>query len=259
MAGTVYCTNCGTANEQNLNFCTRCGTPLPTAQNSAQPTTPIGGQPTQQFPQQYQQPPQQQPQYPQYPQQQYPPQQYPPQYGPPYVQQYAPAPVPEPAKRRSSCGCCFGATLIFLLVIVGGAALLFFMVRNGTISQRQLLSIIGQGPSEVSVYNFTDGNVRVKLTPLDRTQSGEQPTLPEDEKTLEANDIYTFPNIPQGRFSATFTYSDGQQRGVCSFKVDGSDLYTFVAVPEGVAVTREKESARSVDDMKVDTSPLCKR
>lgn len=238
----MYCGNCGGFNPAGTKFCTKCGTPLVAG------AAPIGG-PAPPPPQYSPGPP---PLYP--PQAQYPPPQHP--SGPaPVVGQYPPPPVY--VKKRSPCGCCLAVTLLSLLLVCGGGATLWFLIQNGAISGRQILSTIGMGPGEINVVNLTDGDLQVTLTSLETNSTN---SIYDNSVTMTANEIRGFANLPAGRYKVAFTYAAGTPgAGECTIKLNGSDYYQYVAVPEGIAVSSKKEPAQSASDVNIESSSLCKR
>ncbi|HEX8217592.1 MAG TPA: zinc ribbon domain-containing protein [Chloroflexia bacterium] len=248
----MICSNCGAANQPGVNFCTRCGTRLvpPTAPQGALP--PIVPPSTPATP-------------PQYTPAQYPPQQYPPQYaqGPGYpTQQYPPGqyPVnPAPVKKgRSPCGCCFTVFLVLILLIIGTVVSGYFLLQNGTITQRGILNTLGMGTGEAAVLNLTDGDLSVDIVSLGDSSSDS--TLLETNLSLKPTDSDSFTSIRPGRYRLTFTATvGGAASGTCSLQVGSGDVYQFVALNEGVVVTSEKYTPTTAADMNMATSSLCKK
>ena len=229
----VVCSNCGFSNQPGVNFCTRCGTRL------VQPTAPPPSAPPQ-----YQQP--QQPHYP--------PQQYPPQQG--YPQQY-PYPANQPQrKQRSPCGCCFTIFLVFIGLIVGTIGVGWYMLQNGSLTQRGILNTLGMGTGEAAVLNLTDGDLSVSIASLgSESESG----LLDTDLELKPTDSDSFTSISPGRYRITFSATVGEASGNCSLQIASGDVYQFVAVNEGVVVTNEKYPPSTAADLNMATSSLCKK
>lgn len=257
----MICSNCGAANLPGVNFCTRCGTRLvpPTAPQGALPPEirPTGSAtPPQYPPAQY--PPQQYP--PQYPQGQYPQGQYP--QGPGYPpQQYPPGQYPvnqAPVKKgRSPCGCCFTVFLVFILLVIGTGVLGYFLLQNGTITQRGILNTLGMGTGEAAVLNLTDGDLSVDIVSLGDSSGS---SLLETNLSLKPTDSNSFTAIRPGRYRLTFTATvGGAASGTCSLQMGSGDVYQFVALNEGVVVTSEKYTPTTAADMNMATSSLCKK
>lgn len=234
----MVCSNCGLANQPGSGFCARCGAPL------AAPAAPPGGfTPPPTGP--YAAPP------PQYPPNQYPQPPYPPgtQYQYPVTQVRA--------KRSNPCGCCLVVLLVFVVLIIGTGGVIFFLVQNGTITQRSILNTLGMGTGEAAVLNLTDGDLSVSITSLG---SDSDSSLLETSLTLKPTDSDSFTAIQPGRYRITFTSTlGGGPSGDCSLQIASGDVYQFVAVNDGVVVTNEKHPATTRDDLDMATSPLCKK
>jgi zinc-ribbon domain len=238
----MICSNCGSANQPGVNFCTRCGTRL--------------GPPT---PPQVVAPPPAAP--PQYPQQPYPPPQYPqgqyPQ-GPGYPPQQYQYPAQAPVRQgRSPCGCCFTVFIVIILLLVATGGIGWYLLQNGTITQRGILNTLGMGTGEADVLNLTDGDLSVALYSL--SDGSDPPSMP-TTLSLKSTDSNSFISIKPGRYSLTFTATvGGDASGTCSLQMGSGDVYQFVVVNEGVVVTSEKYTPTTVEDMNMATSALCKK
>jgi hypothetical protein len=131
------------------------------------------------------------------------------------------------------------------------------MLQSGTISERDILNALGQGTGETNVINLTDGNLDVALTSI---PGNSEDTASTSNLSLEPAEMDGFPDLSPGRYRMTFTFAvPAGGGGECTLKIDSGDRYEFVAVPEGVAITREKEPAASGPDLNVATSALCRR
>jgi hypothetical protein len=171
---------------------------------------------------------------------------------PPAAQQ----PVVYVQQKKSRAGCCVGGCLAVLVGLCGGIAVLYFMIQNGTITQRQILNAVGLGTGEASILNLTDGNLNVTLDPI---STGTPDPYSSSSLTVPAAQSDAFVALSPGRYSLKFTSEADGSNSECTIKVDSGDNYSFVAVPEGVGVFREKEAPQSSEDVNVNTSPLCKR
>jgi hypothetical protein len=183
-------------------------------------------------------------------------------YSPPPAQQWqvqqpvAQQPVVYVQKKKSRAGCCVGGCLIVLVGLCGGVALLYFLIQNGTITQRQILNTIGLGTGEVNVLNLLDSSLSVTLEPL---STGTPDPYSNSSLTIEAAESDAFIGLAPGRYKLNFTSGADGASSECTIKVDSGDNYRFVAVPEGVGIFREKEAPQSSEDVNVGTSPLCQR
>ncbi|HET6260963.1 MAG TPA: hypothetical protein VFG99_01840, partial [Chloroflexia bacterium] len=183
-------------------------------------------------------------------------------YSPPPTQQWqvqqpvAQQPVVYVQKKKSRAGCCVGGCLMVLVGLCGGVALLYFLIQNGTITQRQILNTLGLGTGEASILNLTDGNLSVTLDPI---STGTPDPYGSSSLTVPAAQSDAFVALSPGRYSLKFTSEADGASSECTIKVDSGDNYSFVAVPEGVGVFREKEAPQSSEDVNVSTSPLCQR
>lgn len=178
---------------------------------------------------------------------------------PPPVQQWqVQPPVAQPVivQKKSRAGWCLGGCLLVLVGLCGGVALLYFMIQNGTITQRQILNTIGLGTGEVNIMNLLDGSLSVTLEPVN---TGTPDPYSNSSLTIETAESDAFVALSPGRYKLNFTSEADGTTSECTIKVDSGDNYRFIAVPEGVGVFREKESAQSSEDVNVSTSPLCRR
>jgi pSer/pThr/pTyr-binding forkhead associated (FHA) protein len=195
----------------------------------------------------------------------------PPVYALPHAQPAQPPPVyaPPPAASLSQRGRaarpkrekrgCLANCLIILFVLVclvlglaGGGYLLY---QNGTISRRTVLNMIGMGTGELSIVNTTDDSLSADLIRLD-TESGEPQAVNDEE--LETLDVSGFGGIEPGSYKLTITIPSGiPSGGDCLFEMVSGDVYQFVVVPQGIAVTRRGFEAQSAADLDFQTTALC--
>ncbi|HYO50292.1 MAG TPA: hypothetical protein VEW94_10620 [Chloroflexia bacterium] len=194
----------------------------------------------------------------QYPQQQYPPNQYPqvqysPPPGPPGTQYQYPV-VQVQAKRSNPCGCCLVVLLVVLVLVVGTGVGGFFLVQNGTITQRGILNTLGMGTGEAAVLNLSDADLSVSISSL---SSDSDSSLLDTSLTLKPSDSGSFTSIQPGRYRISFSGSGPS--GDCTLQISSGDLYQFVAVNDGVVITNEKYPPSSNTDLNMATAPLCKK
>jgi hypothetical protein len=176
---------------------------------------------------------------------------------PPNYYYYPPGYYAPPPKKSSGCLTCLLIALIVgfvgcvLLVAVGIGG--YFLWKNNTISEKQILKLVGKAPGEVNIINLADENLQVVLTPLDTSESSG--FLMNNELQLEPLDIDGFAVNP-GRVQLDFsTTSSGVQS--CTLRVNSGDYYQFVATTQGIVVTNEKYPVQSGADLRIATSPLC--
>jgi cell division protein YceG involved in septum cleavage len=145
--------------------------------------------------------------------------------------------------------------IILLLVATGGIG--WYLLQNGTITQRGILNTLGMGTGEADVLNLTDGDLSVDITSLSESSDA---ALLKTNLTLKSTDSNSFTSIKPGRYRLTFSATvGGDASGTCSLQMGSGDVYQFVAVNEGVVVTSEKYTPTTVEDMNMATSSLCKK
>lgn len=164
--------------------------------------------------------------------------------------------APPPRKKRSFWKGCF-LTLFWLVVIVAvlvGAG--YWAVQTGRISLIQVGALV-EGVGEISVVNASDGELRVVYTRLD-TEDGVPAEL--DSQSLASFDIGGRGGMSPGRYRLDFSAEGDQPPAVsCVLRLGRSETYTFVAVPQGVAVAREGQSSQSAAEVDVQSSSLCRQ
>jgi hypothetical protein len=136
---------------------------------------------------------------------------------------------------------------------VGGGS--YLAIQAGSMSAMQLSSQL-TGAANVSVVNLDDHLLAVDLERLDVTE--EEAWF--DSERLEPFDIGGFSSLEPGRYLLAFE-SDGNPIVTlsCTLVAENGDTYRFVAVPEGVAVSREGYDAQSSDEVDANTSSLCRQ
>lgn len=170
-------------------------------------------------------------------------------------------PPPQPPRRRRRRPSCL--VIVLVLAVVGCLGVIvigvggYLLVQSGTISlnQREIRNALGVGTGEIGLVNIADENLSADLMRLD-TESGQPERA--DSATVVPLEIAGFGGIEPGRYELTLSTEGGAPAGgTCRLVITSGDSYQFVAVPEGIAVTREGADAQSAEDMRLDTSPLC--
>lgn len=129
------------------------------------------------------------------------------------------------------------------------------MIQNGTISQRQIMNVMGLGTGEAAVLNLTDADLNVSMTSL----SSDPDAISPGTLTLKPTDSKGFTTIQPGRYRVSFYSTVGADaNGDCALQVSSGDVYQFVALNEGVVVTNEKFTPKTSEDLNIVTSELCK-
>jgi hypothetical protein len=141
--------------------------------------------------------------------------------------------------------CCLG-------LVAGGG---YLAVQAGSVSALQLSSQLS-GAADVSLVNLDDHLLTVSLERLDVAEEDSW----FDSQRLEPFDIGGFSSLQPGRYQLDFE-SDGNPILAlsCTIAAENGDVYRFVAVPEGLAIAREGEDARSAAELDASTSSLCRR
>ena len=124
------------------------------------------------------------------------------------------------------------------------------------ISQREILNAIGMGTGEISIVNIADDTLDTELIRMD-TESGSPETVnSEDIAPLE---ISGFGGIQPGLYELHISTASGAPAGgICRMSIASGDKYQFVAVPEGIAVTKEGTVVQTATDVDMSTSSLCR-
>ena len=219
---------------------TETGFPVPVA---GEP--PAGSQPSQPPPPTY---PQSQP--PGYPQ--------PPGYGqagyypqpPGYPQQggypQQPPGYPQPPGRRGS-GRGLKVFLLLLLLLFLALIALIAGLASGFIKMNDVLRLSGMGPGEILVQNASDAPVVVEIERLDADGT----VLRSFAETVGPADVRTYPDRDKGPWDLRFAAADGTSLGECNLQVGGNEVYTFIVLPDVIAVSRAGTTAASGDELVV--------
>jgi hypothetical protein len=145
--------------------------------------------------------------------------------------------------------------IILLLVATGGLG--WYLLQNGTITQRGILNTLGMGTGEVAVMNLTDGDLSVSITSLSESSDS---SLLKTDLALKPTDSNSFSSIKPGRYRIDFSATvGGRVSGDCFMQIGSGDFYQFVAVNEGIVVSSEKNPASTVEDLDMVTSSLCRK
>ncbi|MBT8395715.1 MAG: hypothetical protein HKO65_06555 [Gemmatimonadetes bacterium] len=139
-----------------------------------------------------------------------------------------------------------------LVVVLIGAG--YVAMKTGYLNPMQIARWFEPTPGEVSLVNLTDGDMTVRLVRLD-TESG----LEEGEGIVrvESMSIDGLGGlVPGGRFRLEIQ-GPARASGQCVLQIERGETYRAVAVPEGIALTRQGWEARSAAALRMETSPLC--
>lgn len=161
--------------------------------------------------------------------------------------------VTAPKKRRWWLTCSVIVLLsCFCLALVGGGG--YLAVQAGSLSAMQLSAQIA-GAANVDIVNLDDNALTVDLDELDVPEENAE----FDRERIESFDIGGFASLEPGRYRLAFESSGNALLTVdCIITLENGDSYQFVAVPEGMAITREGEPAQDAFELDVSTSSLCR-
>jgi len=173
-----------------------------------------------------------------------------------------PQPVSPPQKGKSrsrgrSCLLTCGILLVVFicgLLLVGGGGYYFY--STGQLSPRTVLNAIGQGTGEINIVNIADSTLEGDLIQL-TTESGEPSN--HSNVSLEPLEVGGMGTIPPGRYELRITFSGGIPAvGSCWLAIESGDVFQLVAVPEGIAISKEGTNTSNPDEVDYQTSSLCK-
>ena len=146
--------------------------------------------------------------------------------------------------------------LVLLLAAAGGGAVLFGLIRNGAISQHQIMNMIGQGTGELSIANLSDDTLSMELAYFDPQTTS--PTVLSTNK-LKSFEVHGAGQINPGRYRLTITAPTGKPgSGVCSLKISSGDAYQITVVRTGALISNGRGASGSAD-LAFPTSPLCQQ
>lgn len=165
-----------------------------------------------------------------------------------------------PKKKRSPILTCL---LILVIIACGSFCLLtavgaggYYMISTGQWGQREILNAVGRGTGEINIVNIADDTLETELIRLD-TESGSPETV--NNEKIAPFEISGYGGIQPGLYELHITTSSGAPvGGVCRLTIASGDAFQFVAVPSGIAVTKQGVDAQSADDMDMVTSGLCR-
>lgn len=150
-----------------------------------------------------------------------------------------------------------GIILVILLcglVLTGGGGYYFY--TTGQLSPRTVLNSIGMGTGEINFVNIAESTLDGDLLQL-TTESGE----PENflDVFLEPFEVGGIGAIPPGAYELKVSFSEGiPTGGSCWLKIESGDVFQLVAVPEGIAISKEGENPTTPDEIDYHTTSLCK-
>jgi hypothetical protein len=141
------------------------------------------------------------------------------------------------------------------LILVGGGVGGYYLITNGTIDQRQILALAGKAPADANIVNLADEALTVKIDQLNPDQNSIP--LVDNQLILQPQDVDGF-NIDAGTYRLSFSFASGTPGAECTLHVASDDYYQFAATSKGILVTSDKTTAKSGDDLRIETSPLCR-
>ena len=148
----------------------------------------------------------------------------------------------------------FSCLMICCVTAVGAGG--YYMISTGQWSQRELLNAIGMGTGEVNIVNIADDTLDTELVRMD-TESGSPETV--NSERIAPFEISGYGGIQPGLYELHITTPSGiPAGGICRMSIASGDAFQFVAVPSGIAVSKEGTDAQSADDMDMATSGLCR-
>jgi hypothetical protein len=174
--------------------------------------------------------------------------------------QYKAVPQPKPKVKRNPIITCliitgiFACGLICLLGAVGAGG--YYAYTTGSLNQRVILNAVGLGTGDITIINLADDFLATELIRLD-TESRNPETV--DSENIAPFEISGYGAIQPGQYELHISSPSGYPpSGVCRLTIASRDSFQFVAVPEGIAVTKEGLDAQSADDLDMSTAGLCR-
>lgn len=172
----------------------------------------------------------------------------------------APVSQPEKGKKQSRSRNCIltcGIILVILvcgLIVIGGGGYYFY--TTGQLAPRTVLNAIGMGTGEINFVNLADSTLDSDLVQLN-TESGEPENF--SDLSLEPFEIGGIGAIPPGIYELQVSFSAGIPTvGSCWLEIESGDVFQFVAVPEGIAISKEGENPTNPDEIDFQTTSICK-
>jgi hypothetical protein len=144
--------------------------------------------------------------------------------------------------------------LVCLLATVGGGG--YYAISTGSLNQRTILNAVGLGTGDITIINIVDDSLETRLVRLD-TESGSPETV--DSEEIAPFEISGYGAIQPGEYEIQISSPSGiPAGGICRLTIASGDSFQFVAVPDGIAVTKEGQAAESADDLDMSTTGLCR-
>lgn len=152
-----------------------------------------------------------------------------------------------------TCGIILLISICGLLITGGGG---YYLYTTGQISPRTVLNAIGMGTGEINFVNIADSTMDSDLIQL-TTESGEPQSY--SDLSLESFEVGGIGSIPPGSYELKVSFSGGAPSGGnCRLEIESGDVFQLVAVPEGIAITKEGENPAHPDEIDYQTTSLCK-
>jgi hypothetical protein len=107
----------------------------------------------------------------------------------------------------------------------------------------------------LKVVNLTDSELSLQITQLDVAEDSNF----SESLTLQPLEISGLGSVPIGRHILVFTGPLLPLDISCTLQIERSESIQFVAVPEGIAVSSDRFSPATADDIDVITSSFCRR
>lgn len=135
--------------------------------------------------------------------------------------------------------------LIVLLAVAAGV--MYYLVHSGRVSLIGLSAML-EASGDIAIANLGDVEVSAVLDPAD--PDSDTAPLAVDVAAFETGG---FGSVPSGAYALRF-----DPGGTCALEMARGHAYTFVIVPEGIAVARAGYRPSGGDDVDMATSPLCR-
>lgn len=152
-------------------------------------------------------------------------------------------------RRRGGCLRIVVIALVLLVLLAVGGVL---ALRSGAVSplavQQRLM-----GVASVAVYNLSDGEVAVGVTPTTE-QAGDAGGT----ETLASFDSVTFGTLPPGEYVIAFETTSAPPSAECRIEVGRGEDVNFTVLPRGIAVVTDRTDAATAADVDVARSQRCR-
>jgi hypothetical protein len=111
------------------------------------------------------------------------------------------------------------------------------------------------GTGEINFVNIADSTLDSDLYQL-TTESGE-PEIYLD-LSLEPYELGGIGSIPPGSYELQIRFSEGiPAGGSCWLEIESGDVFQVIAVPEGIAISKEGVNITNPDEIDYQTTSLC--